>query len=413
VTLLSALKPCCPPLLSISLSLPRLKRTFFQTMFGKANAAVGHPGQGKLQSGHIAAGSSTSGSHPAVGPRVLLSAARSVGVTAYRAGGLRREHRGAVRHDRPPGQSLPDQILPAGSSTPNQPDFKLDTPYGNHPSFLARKRPALKGQPGSSKPLTGRSPLSASSHPGPYAGLHSALRPAKSLSPVPQGRRIPPRPSAVPRRQLVEPGLQDVQFLVASPPAIGPDHGHEAVAFHPPETTRVASVDAPTLGSGQLLRFKRHQRGVDNDLNGSSGRDPGHRPAAGIVLRQPDRAPLSSPFGRVSTWPRWPSARSLHQLGGSGGLVSSPAFLMFIFRLAARRGLQQPSSSWMTMIREDAPSLRACREAVVQGTDITGTTVTSAVLVLAGDRFPGLAASRELCGGTQSVISSWRSRSAS
>jgi len=67
-------------------------------------------------------------------------------------------------------------------------------------------------------------------------------------------------------------------------------------------------------------------------------------------------------------------------LGGSGGLVFFLPFLMFIFLLALG---EDYNILVMTRIREEAHKL-PLREAVSRALTVTGTTVTSAGLVLAG-----------------------------
>ena len=68
------------------------------------------------------------------------------------------------------------------------------------------------------------------------------------------------------------------------------------------------------------------------------------------------------------------------KLGGSGGLVFFLPFLMFIFLLALG---EDYNILVMTRIREEAHKL-PLREAVAQAVSVTGTTVTSAGMVLAG-----------------------------
>jgi RND superfamily putative drug exporter len=68
------------------------------------------------------------------------------------------------------------------------------------------------------------------------------------------------------------------------------------------------------------------------------------------------------------------------KLGGSGGLVFFMPFLMFIFLLALG---EDYNILVMTRIREEAHKL-PLREAVAKAIGMTGTTVTSAGLVLAG-----------------------------
>jgi RND superfamily putative drug exporter len=68
------------------------------------------------------------------------------------------------------------------------------------------------------------------------------------------------------------------------------------------------------------------------------------------------------------------------KLGGSGGLVFFMPFLMFIFLLALG---EDYNILMMTRIREEARQL-PLRDAVTRALSVTGTTITSAGLVLAG-----------------------------
>jgi RND superfamily putative drug exporter len=85
------------------------------------------------------------------------------------------------------------------------------------------------------------------------------------------------------------------------------------------------------------------------------------------------------------------------KIGGSGGLVFFMPFLMFIFLLALG---EDYNILVMTRIREEAQK-RPLREAVARALSATGTTVTSAGLVLAGTFIVfGLVAGRG-AGGSQ------------
>jgi RND superfamily putative drug exporter len=68
------------------------------------------------------------------------------------------------------------------------------------------------------------------------------------------------------------------------------------------------------------------------------------------------------------------------KLGGSGGLVFFMPFLMFIFLLALG---EDYNILMMTRIREEARNL-SLRDAVARALSATGSTITSAGLVLAG-----------------------------
>ncbi len=73
------------------------------------------------------------------------------------------------------------------------------------------------------------------------------------------------------------------------------------------------------------------------------------------------------------------------KLGGSDGIVFFLPFLMFIFLLGGS-GEDFSNIRVMTRIREEARK-QPLREAVVKAIGVTGTTVTSAGLVLAGQTF--------------------------
>src|SRR5262249_29801231 len=240
--------------------------------------------------------------------------------------------------------------------------------------------------------------------PDQYAGLHAALGPAKSLPPVPpQGGMIPPAAYQLYRAtaNYVSPDGKTIQFSVGL--AAG-DPGHtkamNAVPSIRAETTRVAAaMNATASGvAGQAPALYDISAVSNNDLKRII---PVAILVIGLLLAIVLRSLIAPLYLILSVGVSYLAALGLAallfiNLGGAGGLVFFLPFLMFIFLLALG---EDYNILVMTRIREEAHKL-PLREAVSRAIAVTGTTVTSAGLVLAGT-FLVLAVVSRGSGGTQ------------
>jgi RND superfamily putative drug exporter len=208
------------------------------------------------------------------------------------------------------------------------------------------------------------------------------------LSPTaPTGGRIPPQAYQLYRAtaNYVSQDGKTVQFSVGL--AAG-DPGHtramNAVPSIRAETTRVAvAMHATDSGvAGQAPALYDISTVSNNDLKKII---PVAILVIGLLLAIVLRSLVAPLYLIVSVGISYLAALGLAallfiNLGGSGGLVFFLPFLMFIFLLALG---EDYNILVMTRIREEARKL-SLRDAVSRAIAVTGTTVTSAGLVLAG-----------------------------
>ena len=226
--------------------------------------------------------------------------------------------------------------------------------------------------------------------PADYARLYAGLGPAKALPPVePPGLagKVPPAIYQVYRStsNFVSADGRTVQFAVglrAGDP--GSTAALDAVPAIRSEITRVArSVGAADWAVGG-------EAPALYDISAVSNSDlvrviPLAIVVIGILLALVLRSLVAPLYLIASVGLSYLAALGLSVLlfvdiGGSKGLVFFLPFLMFIFLLALG---EDYNILVMTRIREEAHKL-PLREAVVKAIGVTGTTVTSAGLVLAG-----------------------------
>ena len=227
--------------------------------------------------------------------------------------------------------------------------------------------------------------------PAQFAGLCGALGPAKSLAPTPPakilGGKIPPQAYQLYRAtsNFVSQDGKTVQFLTgltAGDP--GCTEALNAVPAMRAETTRVQhSVGAVASGvNGEAP--------IIYDISSISTSDlkkiiPFAILAIGILLALVLRSLVAPLYLIASVGLSYLAALGLSvllfvKLGNSGGLGFFMPFLMFIFLLALG---EDYNILVMTRIREEAHKL-PLPEAVAKAVGVTGSTVTSAGLVLAG-----------------------------
>ncbi len=404
VTLLAALT-LLPALLSIRLSLLGVKRTLFQRMFGRPKLLPWDiQGSGKTGIWGTIAGRIVKHPVPTLLSGLVFFGALSVGVTAYRAAGFGGSTAAPSGSDSAAGQALLTRYFPQASANPTSLIFRLDTPVWDHPAVLGTGTAALEASPLFNQVTGPLNPVGFMLTPDQYAGLHAALGPAKSLSPVPpKGGRIPPAAYQLYRAtgNYVSPDGKTVQFLVglaAGDP--GQTSAMKAVPSIRAETTRVAAVMRATASgvAGQAPALYDISAVSNNDLKRII---PVAILVIGLLLAIVLRSLIAPLYLILSVGVSYLAALGLAallfiKLGGSGGLVFFLPFLMFIFLLALG---EDYNILVMTRIREEAHKL-PLREAVSRALTVTGTTVTSAGLVLAGS-FLVLAVVSRGSGGTQ------------
>jgi putative drug exporter of the RND superfamily len=388
VTLLAALT-LLPALLSIRLSLLGVKRTLFQRLFRRPKLLPWDiQGSGKTGFWGTIAGRIVKQPVPTLLAGLVFFGALSVGVASYRAAGFGGSTTAPAGTDSAAGQALLTRYFPQASANPTNLIFRLRMPAWDNPNVLRAGTAELQASP-LFKTVTGPlNPVGFMLTPAQYAGLHAALGPAKSLPPVPPAGGMIPRAAYQLYRatsNYVSPDGRTIQFsvgLAAGDP--GQTRAMNAVPSVRAETTRVAaSMHATASGvAGQAPALYDISNVSNNDLKRII---PVAILVIGLLLAIVLRSLIAPLYLILSVGISYLAALGLAALlfitiPGSGGLVFFLPFLMFIFLLALG---EDYNILVMTRIREEAHKL-PLRAAVSRALTVTGTTVTSAGLVLAG-----------------------------
>ncbi len=390
VTLAAALT-LLPALLSIRLSLLGVKRTLFKRMFGRAKLipldiqGSGGPGVwGKVANRIVR--------HPAptLIAGVVVFGALAVGVTGYKAAGFGGNTTPPAGSDSAAGQAMLTRYFPQSSANPTDLIFRFAKPVWDTPNALTSATAQLKASPLFSQVTGPLNPVGVKLTGIQYAELHAALGPATALPPTPPaGSKVPAFAYQLYRAtaNYVSADGRTIQFsvgLAAGNPAS--TRALNAVPAVRAETTAVATsrsvraTDSGVAGEAPALY----------DISTISGSDlkriiPVAILVIGLLLALVLRSLVAPLYLIASVGVSYLAALGLSvllfvKLGGSGGLVFFLPFLMFIFLLALG---EDYNILVMTRIREEAHKL-PLREAVTRAIGVTGTTVTSAGLVLAG-----------------------------
>ncbi len=309
----------------------------------------------------------------------------SLGYTASGFGGNTAAPAGS---DSAAGSATLARDFPQSSANPTTVILKFGQPIWAHPADLATAAGQLHAS-GLFTTVTGPlNPVGAPIPPATYTALHAQLGPAKALPPVPPaGIRVPAPVYELYRAtgNYVSPDGRTVLFqtgLKAGDPTSTP--AMNAVPSLRAEVSKAAATvhasDSALGGVAPALY----------DINSISTSDltriiPIAILAIGLLLALVLRSLVAPLYLIASVGVSYLAALGLSvllfvKLGGSGGLVFFLPFLMFIFLLALG---EDYNILVMTRIREEAHKL-PLREAVARAIGVTGTTVTSAGLVLAG-----------------------------
>jgi RND superfamily putative drug exporter len=388
VMLLAALT-LLPALLSVRLSLLAVKRTLFRELFGRPKLvpwtiqASGKTGTWGRVAGRIV-------THPVatLAAGCVLFGGLSLAVLGYTAAGFGGNTIPPAGSDSAAGQALMARYFPQSSANPTTVILRFAVPVWRHPAQLAAAAAQLRAS-GDFTQITGPlNPAGAPLTPVQFAALHARLGPARALPPVPPpGSRVPPGLYQVYRAtaNFVSPDGRTVLYetgLKAGNPAT--TAAMDAVPALRATTTRVAravgAVASAVGGEAPALY----------DISSISNHDlqriiPVAIVAIGILLALVLRSLVAPLYLIVSVGLSYLAALGLAvlvfiKLGSSGGLVFFMPFLMFIFLLALG---EDYNILMMTRIREEA-ARHELRVAVTRALAATGTTITSAGLVLAG-----------------------------
>ncbi|HEV2259247.1 MAG TPA: MMPL family transporter [Streptosporangiaceae bacterium] len=319
---------------------------------------------------------------------VLVFGALAIGVWSYQPGGFGGSINAPAGTDSAAGTALLAKHFPSSSANPTNLVYKLSQPVWENPGPVA----AATGQLAASGVFTGvtgpLNPAGVTLTGAQYQALHAELGDAKSLPAVPPANsQVPVSTYLVYRAtaQYISPDGKTIQFetgLKAGDPSTS-----AALNAVPSIRTEAATV-AKTLGAsaygvaGEAPAFYDISHISDSDL---AHVVPVAIIVIGLLLCLVMRSLVAPLYLIASVALSFFAALGLAallfiRLGGESGLTFILPFLMFIFLLALG---EDYNILVMSRIREEAQH-RPLREAVSHAVGATGTTVTSAGLVLAG-----------------------------
>jgi RND superfamily putative drug exporter len=394
VTLLAGLT-LLPALLSIRLSLLAIKRSTFAAIsvwpFRHQAKLLPWDIQGKGGPGvwGRVAGSIVRRPGLTLAIGVIVFGGLALGSLGYTASGFGGNTSPPAGSDSAAGNALLAKHFPQSSANPTTVIFRFGKPVWKDPQVLATATTQLKSATHLFTEVVGPlNPVGPVLPPADYATLHSALGSARNLPPTPPpGNKVPLVGYEVYRAtaNYVSPDGRTVQFstgLRAGDP--GSTAAIDAVPAIRAEVGKVAAaIGANAYGvGGEAPAF--------HDISAVSNSDllkviPIAILAIGLLLALVLRSLVAPLYLIASVGLSYLAALGLSVLlfidiGGQSGLVFFLPFLMFIFLLALG---EDYNILVMTRIREEAHKL-PLREAVARAIGVTGTTVTSAGLVLAG-----------------------------
>ena len=395
-----------PAILSIRLSLLAMKRTLFQAVFGRPKLIPWNiQGSGKMGLWGRIAGRIVHRPALTLAIGVVVFGALAIGATGYVAGGFGGDTSPPAGSDSAAGTALLAKHFPQSSANPTSLIFRFARPVWDNPAPLAAATSQLRASGLFTQVAGPLNPTGAALTPAQYATLHARLGPAAALPAVPSpGSGVPVGLYQTYRASsnYVSPDGRTVQYstgLKAGDPGNTP--ALNAVPAIRAETTKVGksigAADSAVGGEAPAIY----------DISAISNSDlkrvvPIAILVIGILLALVLRSLVAPLYLIASVGISFLAALGLSvllfiKIGGSGGLVFFMPFLMFIFLLALG---EDYNILVMTRIREEAQKL-PLREAVTRALSATGTTVTSAGMVLAGTFIVfGLVAGRG-AGGSQ------------
>ena len=323
---------------------------------------------------------------------VLVFGGLAVAVFGYSAAGFGGTTQPAARQRLRQGHSAADQVL-SRSRRPTRPRRSSGSasPSGPSPQVLAKATAEMKASSLFTQVSGPLNPASTMLPPATYAALRCRLRPGQGPAADPAARQqsaaggVPGLPL---HRELHQRGRADRAVLRGTQGRRSGQHrGPERRA--PPSARKITRV-AATVGVCAADSAVGGEAPALYDISNVSNHDltriiPIAIVVIGILLALVLRSLVAPLYLIASVGLSFLAALGLCvllfiKLGGDKGIVFFLPFLMFIFLLALG---EDYNILVMTRIREEAHRL-PLREAVTKAIGVTGTTVTSAGLVLAG-----------------------------
>jgi putative drug exporter of the RND superfamily len=365
--------------------LPALLAIFGRAVFWPSRT---HEGTGKAGIWGRVAGRIVKHPAPTLIAGVLVFGALAVAVTGYHAGGFGGNTSPPAGSDSAKGDALLAKHFPESSANPTSLIFAFRAPVWDDPAELSALTAKLRATGLFTQiagPLNGTGVTLA---PAEYAALHARLGPPGALP------QTPPPGSTVPVA-----GYQAYRATVNYVSAAGRtvQYSTGLKAGDPGSTAAldaVPAIRAATTAAGKSVGASASAVGGEApalyDISSISDSDlvrviPIAIVVIGLLLALVMRSLIAPLYLIASVAISYLAALGLAvllfiKIGGDSGLVFFLPFLMFIFLLALG---EDYNILMMTRIREEARALRL-RDAVPRALSATGTTVTSAGLVLAG-----------------------------
>jgi RND superfamily putative drug exporter len=328
---------------------------------------------------------------------VIVFGALAVAVTGYQSAGFGGTISAPAGTDSAAGTNLLTKYFPATAANPTNLVYKLPAPAWEEGPAIAAATAKLQA----SKEFTGvTGPLNpvggAGLTPSQYAALHAVLGPG----PLPS--TLPPVPAALAGKVTAAQWAGAYQLYRATQQYVSADgktiQFQTSLAAGDPSTTEALNaVPAVRVAAASVVpTLRATDYGVAGeapaiyDISAISNSDLAHViPIAilviGVLLALVMRSLVAPLYLIASVALSYFAALGLAvllfiEIGGSGGITFILPFLLFIFLLALG---EDYNILVMTRIREEAHRF-PLREAVSRALSVTGTTVTSAGLVLAG-----------------------------
>ncbi|MDX6418182.1 MAG: putative drug exporter of the superfamily [Trebonia sp.] len=329
---------------------------------------------------------------------VVAFGALSFAVTAYQSAGFGGTISAPAGTDSAAGTNLLNKNFPSTAANPTNLVYKLSTPAWNDATGIAaataqlQKEPVFTGLTGPLNPIGGTG-FTATEYSELHALLGSGTLPATA----------PPVPAAAAQAGIsATQWTQAYQLYRATTQFVSKDgktiQFETSLAAGDPSTTAALNAVPAVRAAAQSVVPTLHatDSGVTGeapalyDISTISNSDLAHViPIAiiviGVLLALVMRSLVAPLYLIASVAISYFAALGLAviifiELGNSGGITFILPFLLFIFLLALG---EDYNILVMTRIREEAHHL-PLREAVSRAVAVTGTTVTSAGLVLAG-----------------------------
>jgi putative drug exporter of the RND superfamily len=311
-----------------------------------------------------------------------------IGVFSYKPGGFGGTINAPAGTDSAAGQALLAKHFPSSSANPTNLVYKLTQPVWDNPGPVVTAEAQLRTSgvfTGVTGPLN---PVGITLTPAEYTSLHASLGNPAALPAAPSGHSSVPLATYEAYRataQYVSPDGRTIQYetgLKAGDPST------TAAMNAVPSIRAAAGAAAKTLGAtdfgvgGEAPAFYDISQISDTDLTHVV---PIAIVVIGLLLILVMRSLVAPLYLIASVALSFFAAMGLSvlifmKIGNATGLTFILPFLMFVFLLALG---EDYNILVMSRIREEAHNL-SLRDAVTTALEATGTTVTSAGLVLAG-----------------------------